>query len=113
PVRRRLSAALVLVAYLAAAVGFPVSAAPPKERDSTPAPARGRPCCCGSADACCCSVPEADGKAAEPDDPAEAPSPCCVGKETHGGVRWVVGLQALKCRGHATLWISAGTVLPP
>jgi hypothetical protein len=30
-----------------------------------------------------------------------------------GGVRWVLGIAAMKCRGHSTLWVSAGVVLPP
>jgi hypothetical protein len=113
PVRRRLCAALALAAYLAAAIGFPVSAAPRSDSpaDRGPAHARGRPCCCGSADGCCCSAPQAE-------ETPEAAPPCCVGKgaSKHGssaGVRWVIGVEALKCRGHATLWISSGCVLPP
>jgi hypothetical protein len=113
PVRRRLCAALAIAAYLAAAIGFPVSTAPrpASHPEGVPAPARGRPCCCGSTDGCCCSLPPAE-------ETPEAVPPCCVGKGRSGGgssagVRWVVGVEALKCRGHATLWISSGCVLPP
>jgi len=108
-VRRRLCAALVLAAYLGAAVGFPVSAAPARRGAADPV----RPCCCGNAGACCCSVPS-----------AADPAPCCAGKtpshqaKTDGdaaraGVRWVVSVGVPKCGGHATLWVTVGTALPP
>jgi hypothetical protein len=29
-----------------------------------------------------------------------------------GGVRWVAGIAAMKCRGHSTIWVSTGSVLP-
>src|SRR5262245_5388406 len=113
PVRRRLCAVVALVAYLAAAIGFPVSAAPRTERP--PGPDRKPSCCCPVADGggCCCS---SGG--------AEEPPTCCAGKGAPAdrpatddgptpGVRWVIGAAALKCQGHGTLWISVGSVLPP
>jgi hypothetical protein len=27
-------------------------------------------------------------------------------------VRWVNGIAAMKCRGHSTIWVSAGVVVP-
>jgi hypothetical protein len=40
----------------------------------------------------------------------EKPEPSSQGKK---GKRWVLGVMALQCQGHATMWASAGTVLPP
>ncbi len=49
-------------------------------------------------------------------EPAAKPRPCCMKGSTaasSGGVRWVVGMRALGCRGQATVWIASGAVTAP
>ena len=119
--RRRYCACLTLVAYLATAFGFPM----PSDAHSSSAKAA---CGCDIRDiaangSCCCSGPKA----------ASHPS-CCTVPDTAkrsssdkldpqppgdnyrdvpaAGVRWVIGIAAVSCGGHSTLWVSAGLVLP-
>jgi hypothetical protein len=60
--RRRLTASLALVAYLAASVGFPLPLLPAKS-DGTPFPCQGHVCGCQSAEECwrhCCCYTAAE-----------------------------------------------------
>jgi hypothetical protein len=61
PLRSRLPAGLALVAYLVAAVGFPLPAAPRKD-SGQPFPCQDHPCGCQTAEQCwrhcCCFTPE-------------------------------------------------------
>jgi hypothetical protein len=124
PAPRRVSASIALVAYLIAALGFPVPA-------SAGPVAAGRCNCqhngaCGEGCCCCRPMPA-----------APAAGSCCSGESTiHSccskssvvepenlppssmpdaskGVRWHFGLSAPTCGGDKTLWITAGAVLPP
>jgi hypothetical protein len=129
--RRRLCAGVTLLAYLAAAIGFPA----PQTPAQAPHACGQQICGCGTqeqckASGCCCShgTPPAPPKEQEPADccskkkstasscaemtpgtpkPAKAPS-----KPKGNTVHWVVGISALKCRGGATHWISADAALP-
>jgi hypothetical protein len=117
--RRRLGATVTLVAYLATAFGVPM-------------PANG-----GAAAACgCASVEVCDGGSCccSSHKPASRHSGCCSRSvhrpmsccqhhtstqadapeqdETTSGVRWVTGIAAMKCRGHSTLWVATGVLLP-
>jgi hypothetical protein len=116
-VRRRLCAGVTLLAYLCAAIGFPM----PK------ANACGQQVCgCATAQTCqtggCCCSP------AKPAKSEEAVPSCCVKKKpakptccTNDAttktnnpmpVGWVIGITAQKCQGSATHWISAQAALP-
>jgi hypothetical protein len=116
--RHRLYAGLTLLGYLATAFGIPIPAeASPSPSETAPESSK---CGCATTDdcstgSCCCShrtkspaVPKSIGTENVPpqsthDDPEDSDS---------GGVRWVSGIAALKCRGHSTVWVSAGMVLP-
>jgi hypothetical protein len=137
-IRRKLIAGVALVSYLVATVGFPVPAV--ARQGGGPAyPCQDLRCGCQSAEqcwkGCCCLTPEqrwawAREHNVEPPEYAERPhgndnqpaSPraCCAKKQsapasqpTSAGLRWTLGLAAQSCQGSATLWISAGFVLPP
>jgi hypothetical protein len=82
PLLRRLCSGLALVAYLAAAVGFPLPAAARKEQ-TQPFPCQDHPCGCRTAEDCwrhcCCYSPEqrlawARAHHVQPPDYAEKPS---------------------------------------
>lgn len=145
--RRRLCAGLALVAYLIAACGLPLPAAPSRKDTSQPFPCMNNPCGCETAEqcwrGCCCLTPEerwawADAHDVQPPDYAERPGSadetptssthscchegCCESESSSDtnesarsrpGFRWVVGANALRCRGLTTEWVSAGAVLPP
>jgi hypothetical protein len=182
PLRRRLCAALTLVAYLLATFGCPLPAAA-KETDQ-PFPCQDHPCGCRTAEQCwkrcCCFTPEqrwawAESHHVQPPAYAEKPasrgwrttrlrdrdqapaksppacascaasrtapgqppgcsSSCCAherarpsccqvpksGQSTQEGtpgrkgtVRWGLGVSAMGCQGHSTLWVSTGAALPP
>ncbi|HKI37668.1 MAG TPA: hypothetical protein VKA46_37800 [Gemmataceae bacterium] len=116
---RRVCVGVALVAYLIAAVGFPVPAAS-RDLAGAPAPSQARPCGCPITEPsrhCCCSA-GGGGKATR--------EPCCSGSKRppvpnfakgepapFGDLRWVSGVAALACRGHATVWVSSGAVTPP
>ena len=135
--RRRLTAAAVLLAYLAASFGLPLRAtAAPKHR-SQPYPCMDNPCGCTCAEDCwrhcCCTTPEerwawaaahnvqppayAERPAADKDRTSshEGACPHCrsheTGKQKTAGSepRGVCGISALRCKGLSTLWVSAGT----
>jgi hypothetical protein len=115
--RHRFYAGLTLLAYMATAFGVPLPA------DAGPAPPEAvrenSECGCATTDncktgSCCCShggkslAPKSHGTETVPpqtptDDPDDADS---------SGIRWVSGIAVLKCRGHGTLWVSAGLALP-
>ena len=91
--RRRLVAGLTLVAYLVAAVGFPLPAGAARRPGSPPAPCGNQLCGCETADQgprCCCPAPRppAEEKApsasrcphcarAHAEQPKPAPAKCC------------------------------------
>jgi hypothetical protein len=106
--RRRLASGVTLLAYLLAAIGFPVPGTPASAPASEHACGQGS-CGCSAepaAGCCCCKLR------------TTAPSCCHTGKHnakkaTDGpSVRWVVGMSAQKCRGAATHWLSCGAALP-
>lgn len=130
--RRRLLAAITLVAYLATAIGFPV----PEARGTHHACGQDV-CGCGTPEQCKasgCACPHREVSEPETTDDAEpsccakkkqdseAPPSCCVKKPTEprrpknstkpNTVRWVVGISAQKCRGGASHRISADVALP-
>lgn len=138
----RLGVGCALVAYLAAAVGFP--SPPASGRDLGQAfPCQQHACGCGSAESCwarcCCFSPEqklrwAAVQGVEPPAYAARPAalgwrterlrdreanqrgcdqPCCQTKRpARQAAGWKLGVNCLQCRGHSTLWITTGTVLP-
>jgi hypothetical protein len=80
----------------------------PRQRDLTKKP------CCSSQ-----SRPQSEQPSCCPNH-----RPCCESGSGEQGNRkaptktkkakgWVLGVMALQCQGHSTLWASAGTVLPP
>ena len=82
--RRRCCAGLALFAYLLAAGGLPLPAAPPRKDISQPFPCMNNPCGCETAEqcwrGCCCLTPEqrwawAEAHGVEPPDYAERPAP--------------------------------------
>jgi hypothetical protein len=107
--RRRLCAGVTLMAYLAAAIGFPMPATSAQE----PGACGQRVCCCGTpaqckANGCGCSH---DGTESE-----DEPSPDCCKKpakpNSKNNVRWVVGIAAVKCGGGPMQWLSGDAALP-
>lgn len=130
--RRRLCSGVTLLAYVVAAIGFPVPEAPAQ----SPHACGQQVCCCGSAEQCKASgcgcshqTPETPPEEQEPDccskKKATAEPSCCVkekgttqeptktpDKPKKNTVRWVVGISAQKCRGGATQWLSADAALP-
>jgi hypothetical protein len=48
----------------------------------------------------------------KPTDPVPEQEPTDDDSVPPDGVYWVIGMSAMKCRGHSTTWVSAGTVLP-
>jgi len=123
---------LALVSYLTAIVGVPVSARPVKNA-SQPFPCQGHTCGCMSTaqclQQCCCCSPKQKpaGTEAQREIPAE-PSchdTACEHDPAHQeqgdedsessspALGWVSGIEASKCRGLATLWISLNGALPP
>lgn len=141
---RRVSAAIVLAAYLGVALGFP-SPAPPRKRSVVSFPCQDHACGCHTAeecsDHCCCFTPSqrrAWAREHHVEPPAStdfregavdesAPHECCPGHDDSGchgeggaccsagsrPVAWVLGVQAQRCRGVSTFWITTGAVLPP
>jgi hypothetical protein len=139
---RRAFVGLALVAYLATAVGFPVAAPATRPRQQA-YPCMNGVCGCPDAEtcwrSCCCHSPAerfawARAHGVEPPAYAEQPTArgwneprlrdrvahkaggCCAEKTKPlpcPSGRWVVGVSALKCRGLATVWVQAGSVLPP
>jgi hypothetical protein len=124
--RRRYCAGLTLVAYLATAFGVPMPA-------EAGAAHGGAACGCATiatceGGQCCCSGHAAPANGATPTQSVlpmnSAGHACCTtpakdalpdaDNEHHSatGIRWVIGIAALECRGHSTLWVSAGLVLP-
>lgn len=134
---RRLISGVTLLAYLVAAIGFPMPAS-----SATGANACGqRICCCGSETQCrasgcgcshssattdeettepsaapsCCESPPKPSCCAKssPENPKPASTPSKGSKKTSGkSMQWVVGMSAQKCRGGATEWIHAQAALP-
>ena len=138
--RRRSCAGLALFAYLIAAAGLPLPAAPTRKDISQPFPCMHNPCGCETAEqcwrGCCCLTAEqrwawAEAHGVQPPDYAERPGEseanhsccgkeccshkdCCESETTNAApVRWVVGASVLRCRGLTAEWVSAGAVLPP
>jgi hypothetical protein len=82
--RHRLGVAVALLAYLAAAVGFPLPASPLARKDlSAPFPCQDNPCGCQNAEqcwsGCCCLTPEerwawAEAHNVQPPEYAEKPA---------------------------------------
>ena len=132
-VSRRLTAAVALLAYLAASFGLPVPApAAPKDR-SRPYPCMDNPCGCSCAEDCwrhcCCMTPEerwawAEAHNVTPPDYAERPAangdhadqhadcPHCRHAASHPGSPWGLAIAPLSCRG-TTQWIVSGFVPAP
>jgi hypothetical protein len=109
---RRVGVCAALVAYLVAAVGFPVPAAALSTHPSHCA-AASQSCCCPSAAqaaGCCCCA----GRHHSADtDPAPV-RPCCRNKHAAPSrTLWVGGPSALGCHGLSTVWIASGAVTPP
>jgi hypothetical protein len=124
--KRRLCTAVALLAYLAAAIGFPL----PKAAARPAAAGCGqRVCCCGTAAQCKASGCGCGHQSAPPVEKAPpaccakkpvAKSTCCTpapakapGKDKQAPVRWVPGMAAQKCGGGGVEWISANAALPP
>lgn len=133
--QRPVVSAVTLLAYLVATIGYPMPAG------SSSHPCGQRVCHCGSDEACrasgCgCRVAQASEQQPAPscceqDDhpPSARPSCCTVAKSQaksqgtqsqsaaktapRSSVRWIVGITALKCQGHATTWIAIAAALPP
>jgi hypothetical protein len=121
---RRLLSGVTLLAYVVAAIGFPV----PQTPAQTGSGCGQQVCCCGTAvqckaSGCGCSHETAPEPEIEP--PAcckKEPAATCRVKEmptTKGPsnpkrdtVRWVVGIAAQKCGGGATQWVSTAAALP-
>jgi hypothetical protein len=132
--RRRLPAALTLIAYLIAALGVPV---PAESRSGNgvkacgcsteechdgqcccapkPAPPKPTGTCCehkpGCMMPCCQHRPPADPPK-PPVKPTEPQPPANEDDDASGSVTVLVGIAAMKCRGHSTLWVSTGASLP-
>jgi hypothetical protein len=141
--RRRLTSAVTLVAYLVAAIGFPM---PQSKAGSNPCGQHF--CCCGSEATCqasgcgCPDSPLAPHVEPAPQEPPvvvrrspashtpAAPRSCCSkstpestkpsvaptkapSKGLGNAVRWVIAFDALKCKGASMSWISCGAALPP
>jgi hypothetical protein len=68
------------------------------------------PCCQHGAPTGCC--PHDEPPPAPPQDPDPQDTDPADDEAPADGVRWVTGISAMKCRGHSTLWVSAGIVLP-
>ncbi|MBI2806543.1 MAG: hypothetical protein HYX68_16300 [Planctomycetes bacterium] len=118
--RRRLASSITLLAYLAAAIGFPMPGW---------ATARSASCCCGTvqqcqASACGCShgtpgpienaKPSCCSQRGQPE-----PKSCCEKKsdtkKTPGkskAIGWAIGMSAQKCQGGTTDWVHAEIALP-
>ena len=138
--RTRLTAAVALLAYLAASFGLPVPApAAPKDR-SRPYPCMDNPCGCSCAEECwrhcCCMTPEerwawAEAHNVQPPDYAERPAADDRGNTTSGdagaehagcphcrraasqrGSLWGLAVAPLSCRG-TTQWVVSGVVPAP
>ncbi len=135
--RRRLCAGLTLLAYVMTAFGVPLPAdAGPRPCSGAACGCAGDECSKGS---CCCSPQLAkpppkkscctgapgctmpccqhgtptSGCPHDEQRPAQPPSPDPTDDDAPtSGVRWALGIAAMKCRGHSTLWVSAGVVLP-
>jgi hypothetical protein len=138
--RRRLISAVTLLAYLVAAIGYPV----PQSKASAN-PCGQRVCCCGSEATCraiACGCPDSpllpDIESVSQDQPVvdhgsrapAAPRSCCSrstpeptkpsaaptkapSKGQGNALRWVIGIAALKCKGASMSWLSCGAALPP
>jgi len=98
--------AVMVLAYLAAAIGYPLPAT------QSTHPCGQSVCCCGS-DACgSCGSRQPTARSCCPREDSSQTS--AVAKTaTDASVRWVVGIEALKCHGHATAWITVAAALPP
>ena len=115
--RRRLCAGVTLLAYLIAAIGFPL----PATSANSPHACGQAVCGCGTAEQC-----EASGCGCShaPDPQEETPGDCCSKKKPTKSrcapdkkvksepIRWVVGIAALKCQGGATQWVTTQAALP-
>ena len=136
-IRRRLTAAGTLLAFIAATVGVPLPP-PPVVKDGGKAfPCQGRACGCQTAEECwrhcCCTTPEErwawaaehnvtpPAYAERPADDGWRTTPlrerggekggccaCCKGKQPPG--RWGSTASALACRGLSTQWVTTGAV---
>jgi hypothetical protein len=130
---RRLCAGIALFSYLTTIFGFPLPAATRQESKACGCPIAGPEV------ACCCTtgqsgavVDEAVGE--EPTPPPTPTHPCCANRTPEpkappkaravsqepkepsnpaAGLRWVLGIAALRCQGQATLWINSGAVTVP
>ena len=119
-VRRRLCAGMTFLAYLAAAIGFPL----PNADAKSPTGGVNQVCCCGTpiqckASGCGCSHEPAPEP--EPCCAKKLPTSCCVKGSTttkpateskSDSVRWVLGMSAKKCGGGLTDWVHADAALP-
>jgi hypothetical protein len=103
-----LLAAVALVAYLAAAIGFPLPARP------------GAAGCCAGACGCPAEEQARASCCCAPAKRAPKRPNCCqrqakgdAGAPREATLRWVIGEQQQRCRGLATVWLSVGAALPP
>ena len=115
--RRRLCAGVTLLAYIVAAIGFPLPAMSAK----SPHACGQAVCGCGTAEQCKAS---GCGCSHVPEPPVETPGTCCSKKKPSASRcapakkaksapgRWVVGIAALKCQGGATQWVTPQAALP-
>jgi hypothetical protein len=110
----RMISGVTLLAYLVAALGFPI----PVTTANAPAGASAcgqRVCCCGSVTKCrgsgcgCSHTPL----------PKPAVPTCCIKKPSQpkpspkkSSLQWVISMSAQKCGGAATEWIHAQAALP-
>jgi hypothetical protein len=105
-----------------AAFGFPMPTVARKSSDAS-FPCQNQGCGCSTADQCaqncCCSKPKParpescsdcahDAPPSEADDPPADEQPA-----TPDNVQWVIGVQALKCQGLSTTWVTTGAAVPP
>jgi hypothetical protein len=132
--RRRCTALLAALAYLAGTIGFPLPA-PSAKAQNQPVAATPRCAACGTpvGRPCCCQAPIADLSAPRVpsccrsetvnDAPPQKPG-CCAHSEDHtdsaqpvkppSAPRWVLGTPKCACDGGSHTWLSAGVEsLPP
>src|SRR5438445_533558 len=120
---RCLLTGLAIVAYLTSTIGFPLPVSRAREQ-SPSSDCQGHQCGCPESDCsqqkCCCfphgnkvdstAVQEKPEIACSSCERSATRQPICAhqnGKH-QSNVRWLLGVNALRCHGLSTLWIAAG-----
>ncbi len=108
------------MAYLLTAFGLPMPAGRAGEGPACGCArveeCSGGKCCCGQARpgrSCCTGKPGCTMPCCQHGTRSEScPHDGQTDEAPTGGVRWVPGVSAMKCRGQSTLWVSTGVTLP-